>query len=93
MKIPIKILLINLAVTIGLTVFMLLAFGFNDASDFMIAIGLSSLVVGGIDLFLSLIFFAIGVGSYDNAKGFLLSGGILIMLGFTTCGMTSLSFH
>ena len=89
----IKVLLINLAIVLGITVIMSLAFGSTDASDFLIGLGLVSLGIASLDLLISLILFTIGKDNLEAAKGFLLSSGVLFLLGFAACSFTTVNFN
>ncbi len=89
----IKVLLINLAVVLGITLLMSLSFGSTNSSDFLIGLGLVSLGVACLDLFVALVMFLAGKENYELAKGFLLSSGVLFLLGFAACSTTTLNFH
>jgi hypothetical protein len=89
----VKVLLINVAVVIAFVFLMMALFGYYDSNDFLIGFGLTSLAVAGLDLFVSLILFLSGKHNYEVARGFLLSAGVLLLVGFTACGFVSISFH
>jgi hypothetical protein len=89
----IKVLLINLAGVFAITILMSLAFGSTNSSDFLIGLGLVSLGIGCLDLLVSLILFIAGKPNYDVAKGFLLSGAVLLVTGFTACSFTNINLH
>jgi hypothetical protein len=93
MKLPIKIILINLAAVFVITLLIALSSGSVRSNDFAIGLGLCCLAIGLLDLFISLILFLTGKQNYEAAKGFLLSGGILILGGFAVCSSTTISFH
>lgn len=63
------------------------------ADDFAFAFGIVCLLGGGMDLFVGLILFA--SGSKDWGKGFLNSGGILLLLSGISCGtgFSNINFH
>ena len=89
----IKVLLINVAIVLGITLMMIGGFGSTGASDFMIGLGLVSLAVAGLDLFIALVLFLAGKENYEVAKGFLLSSGVLFLLGFAACSFTPINFN
>jgi hypothetical protein len=89
----IKVLLINLAGVFGITLLMSLSFGSINSSDFLIGLGLVSLGVACLDLFVSLILFIAGKANYEIAKGFLLSAAVLFIIGFAACSSTTINFH
>lgn len=89
----IKVLLINVAAVLVITLLLSLAFGSTNASDFLIGLGLTSLGVACLDLFVSLVLFLTGKENYEIAKGFLLSSGVLFVTGFAACSFTTINFH
>ena len=90
----IKVLLINVAVVFVITLLLCLSSGgFFHANDFLIGLGLICLAAAVLDLLLAVIFFITGPAQYDVAKGFLLSGGVLVLIGFASCSFTTLNFH
>jgi hypothetical protein len=91
----IKVLLINLAVAFGLTMLLFLGSGGASykANDFLIGLGLISLAGTVLDLLLAVIFFISGPAQRDLGKGFLLSAGVLLLIGFAACGSATINFH
>ena len=81
MKLRTKILLINFSVVLVLTILTALSEGINK--DFAFFFGLILSIIGSIALFISLILFL--AQSREAAKGFLLSAGVMLLLGFTVC--------
>ena len=90
---PIKVLLINLAAVFAITLLMSLSFGSTNSSDFLIGLGLVSLGVACLDLLISLVLFLAGKENYELGKGFLLSSGVLFLVGFAACSTMTLNFH
>jgi hypothetical protein len=91
MKKAIKVLLINLAIAFGFA-FISLLFG-NNSSDFLIVLGLVCLAGAVIDLLVAVVLFITGPLQYDVAKGFLLSSGVLFLVGFAACSGVTLNLH
>jgi hypothetical protein len=83
MKLPIKIILINVAVAILFSVIYVITQ--NITSELSIVVGLVFLVGGLIALVVGL--FLLIAEDKRYAQGFLMSGGLLLLLGFLTCGM------
>jgi hypothetical protein len=83
MKLPIKIILINVAVAILFSV--IYAITQNITSELSIVVGLVFLVGGLIALVVGL--FLLIAEDKRYAQGFLMSGGLLLLLGFLTCGI------
>ena len=81
MKLRTKILLINFGVVLVLTILTALSEGINN--DFAFFFGLILSIIGSLALFISLILFL--TQSREAAKGFLLSAGVMLLLGFTVC--------
>jgi hypothetical protein len=88
-----KVLLTNVAAAFGFTLLMMFFFGFYDLNDFFMEFGLVCLGVAGLDLLTALILFISGEHNHQVAKGFLLSAGVLFLLGFTSCGFTNLKLN
>lgn len=94
MKKAMKVLLINIAVVFGLTLFLFLAAGGNyHANDFLTGLGLLCLAGAVLDLVVAVILFITGPAQYDIAKGFLLSAGVLFLVGFAACSTTTINLH
>jgi hypothetical protein len=90
----IKVLLINLAVALGITILLFVTSGGNNnANDFLIGLGLICLAGTVLDLLVAVILFITGPAQYDIAKGFLLSAGVLFLSGFAACSSASINFH
>jgi hypothetical protein len=90
----IKVLLINVAVVLGVTLLLFLASGGSyKANDFLTGLGLICLAAAVLDLLLAVVLFITGPAQYDVAKGFLLSAGVLFLAGFAACSSTTLNFH
>jgi hypothetical protein len=90
----IKVLLINVAVVLGVTLMLFLASGGSyKVNDFLTGLGLICLAASVLDLLLAVVLFITGPAQYDVAKGFLLSGGVLLLAGFAACSSTTLNFH
>lgn len=86
MKLPIKIVLINMALAI---IFALL-FGSKEGiiDGYVVMFGLVALGGGAIDIIVGL--FLLLATDKRYAQGFLLSGGVLLLLGFLACSTTGL---
>jgi hypothetical protein len=94
MKLPFKILFINLAIALGISILLLLGLSGNFKLDeFFIALGLVALAGGIIDLLIG--FILLVTGNKESGKGFMLSAGVLLLIGFASCGvgMSNLNFH
>lgn len=90
MKLPFKIVLIN----VGLAIFfaLLLALGGNNyVNEFFTVFGMMGLFGGLVEIVIGL--FLLLMADKRYAQGFLLSGGILVLLGFVACSNVTLSFH
>ncbi len=83
MKLPVKIILINLAGAILFSVIYTITQ--NIISELSIVVGLVFLVGGLIALVVGL--FLLMAEDKRYAQGFLMSGGLLLLLGFLTCGV------
>jgi hypothetical protein len=83
MKLPIKIILINVVLAILFSV--IYAITQNITSELSIVVGLVFLVGGLIALVVGL--FLLIAEDKRYAQGFLMSGGLLLLLGFLTCGV------
>ena len=91
----IKVLLINVAVIIGFTLLFFLMGGTSkyNANEFLTILGLLSLAAAVLDAIVAVILFITGPAQYDVAKGFLLSAGVLLLIGFASCSFTTFSVH
>jgi len=95
MKIMYKVLLANAA----LSVLIALIFGLSQQSvnvnDFVVMFGLSCMGVAVVDLFISIILFLAGKENYEWGRGFLLSCGLLLLVGFALCtsAFQGLNYH
>jgi hypothetical protein len=89
----IRVLLINLAAVATISLLIFLAFGSSSSSDFLMGLGLVCLAFAALDLFISLILFITGKHNYEIAKGFLLSSGVLFLVGFAACSFTSINLN
>lgn len=83
MKLPYKIVLINVGIAIIFSLFTIFVEPGGLHNNFFIWFGLSGLFGGAVDLIVGLFLLLIEDKRY--AQGFLLSGGILMLLGFITC--------
>ena len=92
MKTALKVMLINLAVCL-LLAFMGTIFSGFSSNDFLIILGLICLGAAVLDLIVSVILFITGPAQYNIAKGFLLSAGVLVLIGFASCSFTTINFH
>ena len=86
----IKVLLINLAVVLGISLLMSLVFKSPDLSDFLFGLCLVSIGVACLDLLISLVLFLAGKANYQFAKGFLLSSAVLFITGFIVSDFVTL---
>jgi hypothetical protein len=86
MKLAYKIVLVNIAIAIVLTVIVLLTSGgsFAGAGDTAFAFGLVCLGCSLIALFIGFILLLAGTSEWRN--GFLLSGAALLLLSGISCG-------
>jgi uncharacterized membrane protein YagU involved in acid resistance len=83
MKLPVKIVLINVVLAILFAVVYVITE--NVTSELSIVGGLVFLVGGLIALVLGL--FLLLAEDKRYAQGFLISGGLLLLIGFLTCGI------
>lgn len=89
----IRVLLINVAVVIGLTLLFVMGTGGFHKNDFFIGLGLICLAAAVLDVLVAIILFISGPAQYDVGKGFLLSAGVLFLAGFAACSSTTMNFH
>jgi hypothetical protein len=93
MKTALKVMFINIAACALLAFFGIMADGFQRPDDFLIWFGLICLAAAVLDLIVAVILFITGPAQYNVAKGFLLSCGVLVLIGFASCSFTTISFH
>lgn len=89
-KLAYRVTFINCAIVIFIGIVVGL---FNAANGFAFALGIVCLGGALLNFFLSLIIYL--SGSKELAKGFLLSGGILLLLSGISCGtgLSNANFH
>ena len=80
-----KIVLVHIAVAFLIAVYYTITEGSGDATDFALGFGIVCLLSSIADLFISLILFI--ASSREWGKGFLLSGGVLLLLSGASCGI------
>lgn len=90
MKLPLKIVLCSIAFTIVLA-FLLASGTSSSLNDVLGFFGLADIIIGPLLLFSGLI--ALATRHKEWAQGLLLSGGILLLLGFLTCSSLLSGFH
>ena len=85
-----KILLINLLIVLGLTVFGILLFlprlniRLSILQGIPISLGIAALIVGAVDIFIALVSFA--ASAKGKGRAFLITGGILLLISGISCG-------
>lgn len=84
LKLPYKIILINIAVALFFGILFTMAEGTGAISDFALAFGVVCLAGGLLDLFIGVILLA--SNKKEWWQGFLLSGAILLLLSGISCG-------
>jgi hypothetical protein len=86
MKLPYKVVLINITLAVVLTIIAVLVSGGNfvGGADTAFAFGLVCLLLGLLDLLFG--FVALIAGSKEWRNGFLLSGAALLLLSGISCG-------
>lgn len=89
MKLPFKIVLINIGAALLLS--LLFCLGSGSYNDFFIFFGLIGIFGGLFEIVLGL--FLLLLDDKRFAQGFLLSGGLLLLLGFMSCSNVSLNLH
>jgi hypothetical protein len=77
-----KLILINVILTIGISI--LFAMTFRERGVFMMALGILGCLFGMLNVFIGLILTAVGKNEWNQA--FLISGGVLFLLGVGLCG-------
>ena len=83
MKTVYKICTINVGLALGLTVLFTIGFQGNNLRQFIGIFGLVSFFGGVVDLLVGLVLLLFRKRTYG--QGFLLSSGVLLLLGFTLC--------
>jgi hypothetical protein len=83
MKLPIKIVLIN--ITLAILFAVIYVFTQNIKNELSIVVGFVFLIGGLIGVVVGS--FLLLMDDKRYAQGFLMSGGLLILLGFLTCGV------
>ena len=83
MKIQLKIILISFGIVLLLGTLAGVASGMGKTSDFFMALGIVGFFAGFIQLIVGL--FLLAKTDKRYAQGFLMSGGILMLIGFATC--------
>ena len=83
MKIQLKIILISFGIVLVLGALAGTAGGSYKASDFLMVMGMVGFFAGLLQLIVGL--FLLVKTDKRYAQGFLMSAGILILVGFTTC--------
>jgi len=86
-----KIVLICVGIHIAITFLLSLILGGFNANDYMILFGLTGIFVGILLLVIGLI--ALFAKDKRFAQGFLLSAGIILLLGFLFCSESKLKTH
>ena len=81
MKLPTKIVLIN--ITIAILFSIIIVISQNISSEISVVVGLVFLVGGLIDLLVGL--FLLAAKDKRYSQGFLMSGGLLLLFGFLIC--------
>jgi len=76
--------LIFISVGAILFISLLFAIGFKDGLTFLIALGILAVIVGSINFIVGVILYA--VNRQEWAKAFLISSGVLFLLGIGVCG-------
>ena len=82
MKKSYKLILINVILTIGISI--LFAMTFRERGVFMMAWGILGCLFGMLNVLIGLILTAVGKNEWYQA--FLISGGVLFLLGVGLCG-------
>jgi hypothetical protein len=90
MKLIYKIFLVHLALVFLFTFITSFSLGGFNGADFLVFAGLFSLMGGAIDIIIGLLLLAFK--RKESGKGFLLSAGLLLLLGFTVCSSTLWAF-
>jgi hypothetical protein len=77
-----KLILINVILTIGISI--LFAMTFRERGVFMMAWGILGCLFGMLNILIGVILTAVGKNEWNQA--FLISGGVLFLLGVGLCG-------
>jgi len=80
-----KIIIVHVAIAFVIAIYYTIAEAGGSPGEFALAFGIICLLSGILDLFISLILFL--ASSREWGKGFLLSGGILLLLSGLSCGI------
>lgn len=80
-----KTALINVLITVLLVLLLTATNGDFSRGDFAVGLGLISLGIALLDILVSIILFIAGQQNREMAKGFLLSAGVLLLMGFVAC--------
>ena len=83
MKTVYKICFINVGLALLLTLLFTIGFQGNNLQEFIGIFGLVSFFGGAVDLLIGLVLLLLRKKEYG--QGFLLSAGVLLLLGFTLC--------
>lgn len=86
-----KIVLICVGIHIGLTVLISPILGGFNSNDFLILYGLTGILLGVLLLVIGLV--SLLADDKRFAQGFLLSAGIILLLGFVLCSGAKINFH
>ena len=95
MKLTFKIVLVNAGISLLLAVLCSIGNSYFSAQDLLGWFGLASLGIAVLDLITGIIMLIAGQQYHEWAKGFLLSGGILLLAGLLTCGsvLNNINMH
>ena len=93
MKIVYKVLLANIGLSIIAALIFLISQGVHDNDSFAIIFGLACIAIALCDLFICVILFTARNGHREWAQGFLLSCGVLVLIGFAACSTALNSLH
>jgi hypothetical protein len=93
MSFQVKTTTISFAAALSLAFLISLSDGFRRADDFLVAFGMIGFFGGLLEVVVGLALLFMEDKKY--AQGLLLSGGLLVVIGFATCtaGMSGMSFH
>jgi ABC-type Fe3+-siderophore transport system permease subunit len=93
MKIIYKLLLGNIGLSFVIALLYKLSQAENGIDTFFVIFGITCLGVAGCDLFISIILFIAGKENREWAQGFLLSCGVLLLIGFAACTTAFQNMH
>jgi len=93
MSFQVKTVIVSFAVALALALLISISDGINRGEDFLVAFGMIGFFGGLLQLVVGL--FLLFLDDKKYAQGFLISGALLIVIGFSTCtvGMSGMSFH